>query len=335
MAEKKLTMQQFAQMIGLSRTTVSLVLQGKGDAYRIARETQDRVKRLAQEYNFQPNYHATALNRGKTGVVGAIFPDVFENFMGLVVRGIESVIYRRGYTMMLSTTRFDNQLEKRLVEQYLYQGVDGFLLVFTAPFRRQQFDYSHLEQIQEQGIPMVLIDRYLPGFSAPMVIGKDYEQAYEGVHGLLTEHITRIVCITLDLEITTIDARIRGYIDAAKQGGIPPEVIRLEQCDPHSDDLWKALSQIVEDVQSQGRLSELAVFSTTSGLADKAAWIFRQLGLVPGRDVTILRFGTTTQWLDAGIRDIPQPQEQMGKEAAHMLLQMIETGTTPEDRVLG
>jgi len=334
MAAKKLTMQQFAQLIGLSRTTVSLVLQGKGDAYRIARETQQRVRRLAREYNFQPNYHATALNRGKTGVVGAIFPDVFENFMGRVVRGIESVIYRRGYTMMLSTTRFDNQLEKRLVEQYLYRGVDGFLLVFTAPFRWQQFDYSHLEQIQKQGIPMVLVDRYLPGFTAPMVIGNDYEHARTGVSSLLHNHITRIVCITLDLDIITIDERIRGYTDAVKQNGLQPEVIRLERCDPHSDDLWNALSAITIHMNQQGRLSELAVFSTTSGLADKAAWIFRQLGFVPGRDVTILRFGTTTQWLDAGIRDIPQPQEQMGEEAAHMLLQMIETGTTPENRIL-
>jgi LacI family transcriptional regulator len=334
MVPKKLTMKQFAKLIGLSRTTVSFVLQGKGDAYRISRTTQDWVLDMAKQYNFRPNYLASALNRGKTGVIGAIFPDVFENFMGRVIRGIESVIYEQGYTMMLSTSRFDNQLEKRLVEQYLYRGVDGFLMVFSAPFRRQKFDYGHLEQIQRQGIPMVLIDRYLKGFSAPMVIGRDYEKAYEGVRALYGWGITRVVCITLDLEISTIGARLAGYVDAVAAEGREGEIIRLERCDPASDDLITALTEIAGQMQRNGRLSQLAIFSTTSGLADKAAWIFRAQKLVPGRDVSILRFGSTTEWLDAGIIDIPQPQEQMGQEAARMLLQMIETGIIPENKIL-
>jgi len=76
---KRLTMKQIAQELGLSRTTVSLVLQQKGDQHRIAKETQERILTYARSAGFRPDYFASALNSRHSGVIGAVFPDVFES----------------------------------------------------------------------------------------------------------------------------------------------------------------------------------------------------------------------------------------------------------------
>lgn len=327
-------MRELAEILGISRTSVSLVLQGKGDAYRISKETQKRILEKADELDFRPNYFASALNKGRTGVIGVIFPDVFENFMGRVVRGIESVIYDRGYTMMLSTSRFDNALEKHIVDQLLYRGVDGFLTVFSAPFSHQQFNYDHLRRIQNKGIPLVFIDRYLEGFDVPMVIADDYAKAKEGTARLIEDGIRRLVCISLDLSVSTIQARISGYKDAIRQAGFSPEVIRLHSCDPQSDDLSSQMDLILDEMQERGELDRLAFFTSTSGIADKAAWIIRRRGLLPGKDIGLIRFGSTSEWLDTGIIDIPQPHEEMGSKAAEMVLEMIEQHRVPENVIL-
>ena len=432
-----MTMQALADSLGISRTTVSLVLQGKGSRYRISRKTQEKILEQAASLNYRPNYFASALNKGKTGVIGVVFPDVFESFMGRIARGIESVLYEKEYTMMLSTSLFDNKREKQIVEQFMYRGVDGFLIIFAAPFSGCTFDYSHLAAVKARGIPMVCIDRYLDDVDVPRITANDFESARKGVAELINRGADRVVCVSFDLDVSTLRERMRGYeaaideanraaaekaaqetasaeraasnkaaVERAAQASVSEalhpmgsgdsekakytgavfserqfkkfkkEYILLSRCDPESQDLFQAVSECMPNSsglkngsgdsdpnndslrQARSDLNKMKdgnakmetsglipdFFVTTSGLADKTAWILNQLGyeLVKyeanrydhkaahdkraqtKKTVRVLRFGETPQWQDSGIIDIPQPHESMGREAASKLLQMIK-----------
>ena len=287
-------MKQLAESLGVSRTTVSLVLQGKADKYRISKETQNRILKKVEELDFKPNYFASALNKGRTGTIGVIFPDVFEGFMSHMVRGIESNIYKNGLSMMLSTSRFDNNREKKIIKEMLYRGIDGLLIVHTAPFIGQSFDYSHLYQLHEKQLPYVMIDRYLPELPACLILQEDKRMAEKYVTGLIESGASEICCVSFHLDVSSVRDRISGYADTMKEAGKKEHYIFLEEQNPDARDLYLAIENLIKNNQIPD-----CFFVTTRGIAEKLAWVLKQKGISIEDDVTICCFGSSSQWLDS------------------------------------
>ncbi len=158
----KITMQHIADILGISRTTVSLVLKGDGDKYKISQDTQNRILAKVEQLNFKPNYFAQSLNKKSSKVIGALFPNMFEGFMNEVLAGMEEALYPEGYTLMICTSRFNVEIEKRNLAQLLHRNVDGLIVIHTCSFRGEEHDTSHLTELAENSVPSIFIDRYLP-----------------------------------------------------------------------------------------------------------------------------------------------------------------------------
>jgi DNA-binding LacI/PurR family transcriptional regulator len=320
MAKSSKTMKQIAAELGVSRTTVSLVLQGKGDEYRISRDTQETIRSFVEESEYKPNYFAKALNRGRSDIIGAVFPDVFESFMGNIIRGIESVLYEEGYSLMISTSRFDNRRERLIVEKMVWQGVDGIILVPTMPFRGEgTYEGEHVKRLLEEKYPLVIVDRNIEGLVSHTVLQDDFEAAWRAVSGVIGEGARSIACLSFDIAASSINQRLSAYRQALKEAGLKERSIILDRLDPESDDLEKAVTRLL----SEG-ISPDAWFVTTSGLADKLAWLLEKTEAKPA----IIRFGETPPWNKPRMRDIPHPHREMGRAAAELLLELIEKPDT-------
>ncbi|MGD9938668.1 MAG: LacI family DNA-binding transcriptional regulator [Clostridia bacterium] len=350
------TMQDIASQLGLSRTTVSLVLQGRGDEYRISRSTQNLIRARVAEADFRPNYFAQALTSGKSAVIGAIFPDVFEPFMSNLVRGIESVLYERVYSLTISTSRFDARREQALVDKTVWQGADGIILVPTMPFNGQApYDSSHLYPLLDLDYPLVVVDRTIPGLSTHRVVQDDYGMTRAALEGLLAKleqsndargkpgasrgtpeasrgtpgYRLHIVCVSFDLAASSVRARIQAYEDVMKAAGLQTEIIFLGHLDPDSTDLADAVHGLVDSGSDPD-----AWFVTTAGLAEKLHWLLNRPedlpgtrpGSYPGKPPIplIVRFGSSSRWLESPFVDIPQPHEKMGVAVASLILDLID-----------
>ncbi len=314
-------MASIARQLGISRTTVSLVLKGEAERFRISSETRDRVLHAVERLGYKPNYFATALNSRRTRVVGIVFPNVFESFMSKLVKGIEDVLYPADYTMMLCTNRFDYELESRLIDELFYRGVDGLLLVPTAPFRGACYDDTHLRVLRTRGMPFVLVDRYLNGLVAHRVTQDDYGGAYLATKTLAADGCRRIGYVSLDIDVSSIRARHEGYRAALQQLGMGPheaDTILLSTCDPHAHDLTVALQTLLA---SPERPDGLLV--STHGISLKVCHVVQRAGFALNTDIRIATFGTDPPYHATGMYCIEQPHVEMGRRAAKLLLEII------------
>src|SRR5215217_1163497 len=122
-----------ARCAGVSQSTVSLVLSGKGEG-RVSEATQERVRRCARELGYRPNLAAQALRMGSSRAVALLVPDMTNPFFSRVLRGAQRAAAAAGYIVILVDTQNDRHWESQSFEALRAGPVDGYLLFeVTAP----------------------------------------------------------------------------------------------------------------------------------------------------------------------------------------------------------
>ena len=330
MAQPRITMKSIAADLGVSRSTVSFVLGGDAEKHRINPETAQRVLKYAEEIGFRPNYFAQALNRGKTGSIGLVFPDVHEIYMSEMLRGIDEVFAKHDATMMLSSSRMCRRLEMRNVESLLYRGVDGLIIVPCADFNSKPTEIASLSKVLgESRLPVVCVDRVPDDWTGSLVVQDDRGGAKQAVEELIRRGARRIACISFDLAASSIASRIAGYQDALREHDLhadPRFLVLLDRVDPQANDLSDALNVLLA-LDEHDRPD--AWFVTTSGLSYRTRDLIesssRQSGSVP----LIARFGADPAFFVSGMISVHQPHREIGRQSADLLFKLMsEAGST-------
>lgn len=212
----RVTLNHIARHVGVSKTLVSLVLNGKAQQYGISRQTCDRVFAAVKELNYRPNQTARSLRIGKTGTIGLVVSDISNVFYAQLARQFEDLVAPSGYSVIICSTDEDVEKEQRLITMLRNRQVDG-LVVSTS-----QHEVEWLKAVYDNGTPLVLIDRHLGSGVLPAVVADNrsggtmlarhlVEQGYKHplVLGLSTSHISSLV------------ERIGGFLDVFKQHNLP------------------------------------------------------------------------------------------------------------------
>ncbi|MGK3141252.1 Mal regulon transcriptional regulator MalI [Pantoea sp. C2G6] len=121
----KITINDVAAAAGVSVTTVSLVLSGKG---RISAATITRVNQAIEQLGFVRNRSATMLRGGESGVVGLIVRDLSEPFYAEMTAGLSDALEKQGKLLFLTQSGKQSQHLNRCFESLVAQGVDGVVL---------------------------------------------------------------------------------------------------------------------------------------------------------------------------------------------------------------
>src|SRR5271168_3414156 len=195
------TMKSIAHDLGVSVVTVSKVLHNHAD---ISAETRKRVLRRMKEVNYQPNLAARALSTGRTSLIGLIVPDLVHPFFAQVAKGISASLSAQGYSLIISSSEENPQLERREIEQMIARGVDAVILAST------ESEQSNVRKLTERGMPFVLLDRKIPGLAANFV---GIDDVLAG--SMATEHLIEIGCKRIahigGSEVSTARDRKEGY----------------------------------------------------------------------------------------------------------------------------
>jgi LacI family transcriptional regulator len=173
-----------------SPSTVSRVLNGLGQACRISQATQERIFAAAHELGFQPNSVAKSLRLGSTGLIGLLLPDVSNPFFAAIARAVSVAAQHRGRSILLADTRDDAAVETTALAAMLTGHVDGLIVIPVG----QEGD--HLRRIAAGRIPLVLVDRGLPGPALPCVASDHRQGARLAIDHLVALGHRRIGCIT-------------------------------------------------------------------------------------------------------------------------------------------
>ncbi len=210
----KPSLKHIAEHLGLSKTTVSWVLSGKGDEKAISRSTQDRIMQYAKDVNYLPNLLARSLNTGQSGTLGLIVPSIADSFYSQMAKIIESEAEKQGYSLMICSSESNQKREDRMIGLFKAKQVDGIIL---APAQQSE---AEVRRLVDAKYPLVLFDRLYPGIAADTVVIDNSEATYVLTKRLLEEGARKIVLVTTNPHLTIMELRKSGFHQALAEGGI-------------------------------------------------------------------------------------------------------------------
>jgi DNA-binding LacI/PurR family transcriptional regulator len=145
-----------ARRAGVSQSTVSLVLSGKGRG-RISARTEAAVREAAGELGYRTNVAARALRTGSARTVGLVVPDVTHPFFGPVLRGAQEAAWREGYAVVLADAGNDRQWELASLTALRALTVDGYLFFEVEPPPGEPLRAVAIDSLHH-GLPSVRLD---------------------------------------------------------------------------------------------------------------------------------------------------------------------------------
>jgi LacI family transcriptional regulator, repressor for deo operon, udp, cdd, tsx, nupC, and nupG len=155
-SDARVTSVDVARRAGVSQSTVSLVLSGKG-AGRISAKTEALVRATAAELGYRPNVAARTLRTGTARTVGLVVTDVTHPFFGPVLRGAQAAAWRAGYAVALVDVANDPDRERASFEALRAGPADGFMF-FTIDPPESSGEHVVAIEVEPPGMASVRVD---------------------------------------------------------------------------------------------------------------------------------------------------------------------------------
>jgi LacI family transcriptional regulator len=324
---KNLTLQDIANQLNVSKATVSIVLNGHGDAKRVSKLTQERIIRFARENNYKANHLARGLSLGRSDTIGLIVPNIADSYFARIARRIELKARRSGYNVVFSSTRESRERESELIQTMLSRGIDGLII---ASSQKNQEDIGLLKKNR---FPFVLIDRCYPELETNFV-GEDNEGgASFATNQLLKTGRKHIAFITLNNDLEALHQRLAGYRLSMKQHGIPIQdkwigTLNYEYAESHMLEQVKILLSAPANVDG--------IVFATHFLAASGIRALKELHVRIPADVALISFGQMNAFdlVDPPVTSVVQPVDELGDRAVEMLLENLGGEITNNRRVV-
>jgi LacI family transcriptional regulator len=312
---RKVTLKQIAKELDVSISTVSKSLR---DSPEISEDTRLKVQAFAKLYNYKPNNIALSLKNKKTKTIGIIIPEIVHHFFATVISGIEQVANECGYNVIvcLSDESFDKEVIN--MEMLANGSTDGFIMSLSKE-TQQKKDFHHLQEVINQGMPVVLFDRISNDILCDKVIIDDQLAAYEATNFLISKGLKKIALLTTVDYVSVGKLRTDGYLNVLHDHGIEVDenlIIRIEDTE-HCDE---KINELLENQSVDAILAVNELFAVTAiKLAmSKGIKIPEDLSVVAFTDGIISKYSTPT------ITTISQNGIKMGRKAAEMLIKRLE-----------
>jgi DNA-binding LacI/PurR family transcriptional regulator len=328
MAKKQATSQDVADLAGVSRTTVSFVLNNV-PGMKISEETRQRVLEAAQQLNYYPASAARTLASGKTHRIGLVLCEqrdhlMADAFLPPFLRGLSDLAQQESYRVVFQSGE-DKAGETAYVGLLREQQVDG--LIVSAP----RSDDSQLSRLYEEGYPLVLHGR-LPDCDLPFVDIDNVGGAHKAVSHLIGLGHRRMGLITnAPLSYTSSQDRLTGYRQALQEAALPldDELVRYGEFSPESG--RKAMESLLALPSPP---SAVLVASDVVALGAMAA--VRKQGIRIPQDIALVGFDDIflAAYVSPPLTTVRLPAYGLGWAAGDMLIRLINEDDLVEKQML-
>jgi LacI family transcriptional regulator len=312
----KPTLQHIADQSGLSVTTVSRVLSGQASRYRISKQTETAVRKLASESSFVPNQLARGLRLKKTLTIGLVIPDISNPFFAGIAHQVILGTRKHGYSVILCDSQDDTELEVQSLALLQSRNVEGVVLCPTG-----QSD-QHLAAYVGGRLPIVLVDRFFPHLPLPYVSSDNVSGARQATELLITSGHRRIACLQGLRGTSPNESRVLGYKEALAQHHLPIEenlIVGDSFTEPSGYIETKLLLRTEPGVRAILALSNLNGLGAIRALTEEKRRI--------PDDVSIISFDDTPyfSYLATPLTAVAQANSEMGEVAVKLLFDQIQS----------
>jgi LacI family transcriptional regulator len=314
MRKKVNDIRDLAEILGLSITTVSRVLNNKTVKYRISEATRQRVLNAAKEYNYLPNKLARGLKLEKTDTLGLIIPDISNPFFADIAQSIERQSRAKGYSLILCDSGDDISVEKNLIYLLLSHKVDGIII---APVGT---NYESIVQVYKSGTPLVVVDRCSPDAGLPYITSDNYQGGYDAVNYLISMGHTNIACIQGIPESPPNIDRVRGFKDALKANNLP-----VDESIIVGDDYTRENGYLQTRFLFSMENPPTAIFALSNMISLGVIKATGEMGLKIPDNISLISFDEQpySAFLGTPMSTVEQKKSEMGQLAVDVLLKYI------------
>lgn len=323
---KRVSMQDIADKLGLSKGTVSLVLSGKARGSRVSEETCRKVKQTAEEMNYQPNEIARSLSTGKSMSIGVVITDISNEFFGNLTFHIQEQAKKYGYTVITTNTNECLEEFNNAVTILLNKQIDGIILVPVAGGQEIAV------RIVKRHIPMVQVDRYFPDMKASYIIVDNYKVSAEIIELLIKKGNRRIATVCYDIDLNALRERRQGYIDTMNRYGLLDTTLIKNI---NYEDQEEQIKQAITDLKNNPDKVDAIFFCSRRVFITGVKYMHRE-GIKIPEDMEVLCFDKIDSFSIANIpiHYIEQPIGEMGKKAVDILIEQINGANDIKQYVL-
>lgn len=182
-----MTLDEVAKLAGVSKTTVSYVINGKAQKYRISQKTQQRVMAIVEEYNYSPDHAASALRAGNSRSFGLIIPDLENTSYAKLSKLLEQNSRQAGYQILIACSDDDAETEKTVVKTLISRRIDALFVASSIPEASEYY-----AEIQRAGTPVIAIDRPMDDEYFSCVVSEDYGAAKQLTESVIKDDVHSI-----------------------------------------------------------------------------------------------------------------------------------------------
>ena len=320
---KRITSQDVANLAGVSRTTVSFVLNNV-EGFQISPETRQKVLEAAAQLGYVPDSAAQTLASRRTRAIGLMMTRsphhiASDSFLPQIISGLLKVTKTQNLRLMIEQVDPEHQSQAYL-ELARAKRIDGMILLTP------RMDDQALLSLEKAEIPAVLMG-HLENSNLYSVDVDNRAAAKQAVDYLISLGHRQIACITnAPATYTAAPERVQGYLDALTVAGISsnPELIRYADFDPESG--YKRMKSLLE-----GGAPFTAVFVASDNVAIGAKSAIREAGLRVPDDISMMGFDDIpwSRYSDPPLSTVHLPAEALAQQACVMLLDLIQGQSPP------
>lgn len=314
-SNKRPSMQDVADQAGVSRTTVSFVINNVPNA-NIPQETQNRVWAAVEALDYRPNALARGLRAQRTHTIGFISDEVATTpYAGRIIQGAQDRAWSNGNIILLVNTGNNQEMKQAAVDVMLERQVDG--IIYATMYHREVHPPDSIRKV-----PAVLLDCFVADASLPCVIPDEVLGAQRATEHLLVRGHRRIGFINDKASVPAKHGRLEGYKRALAEAGIafdPRLVVEGGSVQSGGFDCTMELMQRAD--------RPTALFCYNDRMAMGAYDALRKLQLAIPDDVAVVGFDDQeiiAAHLHPALTTMRLPHFEMGQWAVRHLLQLIE-----------
>lgn len=310
---KDVTIYDIAQKLNISAASVS---RGLKDDPSISKKTRKKIRETADELGYRTNQFARNLRSQKTMTIGVIVPRLNSNFMSSVIAGIEHVVNKEGYNLLISQSSELAAKEALSAKTMFNSRVDGLLVSLAY----DTADLSHFEPFFKKHVPVVFFDRVIEHAACTNIIIDNRKAAFEATKHLVSQGCKRIVHITAPLQQNVYKERFDGYRQALLDSKLPfrEDLVLIGNLSQ------EAGAAAAETIIKMKPLPD-GVFVANDHCAVGCMLALKQNGFKIPDDIAVVGFNNdpVSLVIEPNLSTVDYPGDEMGEVAARHLVQRL------------
>jgi len=313
----KANIYSIAKEAGVSVATISRFFSSPD----IVKETTGKkIIEICEKYNYRPSKIARAITTKKTKLIAFVIPSLKDPAFIEIIAGAEKLMSKKGYILCLFNTRQNLEREKDIIETIQSMNIDG--VMFSGIYGNKE-EEIFISNMQKKEIPIILVDRIIPGINLPYVMNNDYLGGQLAAKFLIENNHKKIGIITYSMKVYIFKQRVDGFLDVLNKNKMKESFIV---------EVPLEYNKIEEAVESEKQFLLKSGVSSIFCVADSIA-IFLSRLLVENnvkipKEISVMGFDNIifSNYLIPRLTTIDHDMFSLGEAAAENLIYKLENG---------